>query len=84
MTVTANATYTAKFTPKTYTITLIVNGEEFETVEIAYGEKVRLRTPPGYFLRWQDADGNAWTDDSGAMLDGYGVDGNVTLYANFL
>ncbi len=83
-TVTANATYTAKFTPKTYTITLIVNGEEFETVEIAYGEKVRLRTPPGYFLRWQDADGKAWTDDSGAMLDGYGVDGNVTLYAKFL
>ena len=87
--VTADAVYTAKFTRKTYTITLIVkdsdgNESVVGTREILYGEKIDLGRRSGYFLCWEDADGKAWTDSSGSMLEGYDVDGDVTLYAHFI
>ena len=83
--VTKDTVYTAKFTPEKYTVTLMVNGEEFKTVEVEYGSKINLGVPSsGYFLFWYDENNKQWTDNSGDMLEAYSTDGNVTLYAKFL
>lgn len=86
----ADATYTARLEPKTFTITLIVkddagNETPFGQVTVRYGEKADLGTPPEvagkYFMFWEDASNNEWSDSKGKMTKPYELEDDVTLYA---
>lgn len=86
---TTNATYTAKYEAKTFTITLIVksadgNETTFGQVTVRYGEKADLGVPTAEgqtFIFWQDAAENIWSGSDGKMTKDYDLESDVTLYA---
>lgn len=88
--VTKDVMYTAKYEPKTYTITLVVRNSDgtetvLRTVSVKYGEKADLGTAPvsgsEEFVCWEDRNGTAWTDNNGNMTNNYALTDNITLYA---
>lgn len=90
--VTRDITFTAKFSPKTYELTLdaaggTVNGESTTTFKVTYGEKPTLPIPTHpegkSFLGWFDQAGHQYTYDDGILIDPYNTDGEITLYAHW-
>lgn len=88
--VTKDLAYTAKYEPKTFTITLVIRNSDgtetiLKTVSVKYGEKAELGTAPvsgtEEFVCWEDENGTAWSDNNGNMLKDYELTDNITLYA---
>ncbi len=90
--VTSDRTFTARYEPETYQITLdadggTVNGAETITVDIVYGQKINLPVAvnDGYvFDGWYTADGRQVTYFDGEMIEEYLETGNITLYARWI
>lgn len=87
-TVTSNVVYTAKFSPKTYTITLMLDSSnEFMKITIKYGEIKKLDPPTdssrGTFMGWRATatGGKEWTGSDGVMTNAYKETSDITLYA---
>lgn len=82
--VTSNKNYYAQYTANKYTITLMVNGTEWRTVDVYYGQTATLPTPTvtgQYFAGWLYNE-NVFTNADG-KIEAYNIAGDITLNANF-